>query len=117
MREFTTKGTRFQLNDRIISTRGNVHNCEFPLTGYPGMDKAYWVNLWKLYKDWGLNSVRFHSWCPPEAAFAAADEVGIYMEPEVNDWSRFNTLRQDSFAREESHVTFSKNTGTIHPLP
>lgn len=108
MREFTTKGTRFQLNDRIISTRGNVHNCEFPLTGYPRMDKTYWVNLWKLYKDWGLNSVRFHSWCPPEAAFAAADEVGLYMEPEVNDWSRFNTLKQDSFAREESRNIFKK---------
>jgi hypothetical protein len=72
------------------------------------MDKKYWVNLWKLYKDWGLNYVRFHSWCPPEAAFAAADEVGIYMEPEVNDWSRFNTLRQDSFAREESRNVFKK---------
>ena len=30
--------------------------------------------------------IRFHSYCPPEAAFAAADKAGIYLQPEGPSW-------------------------------
>ena len=33
-------------------------------------------------KSYGLNHIRFHSWCPPEAAFAAADLEGIMIQAE-----------------------------------
>lgn len=102
MREVGTRGTRFTLNGNLIALRGNVDCAIFPLHGYPQTDERWWIDLWKLYKRWGLNAVRFHSWCPPEAAFRAADEMGIYMEVEVDEWSRFTTAAQDSFFREES---------------
>lgn len=54
----------------------------FPNTGYPEMNVDYWRKIWKLYKEHGFNAVRFHSSCPPEAAFIAADEVGLYMQVE-----------------------------------
>lgn len=108
MREISTKGKYFELNGKIIAIRGNVHDAEFPYNGYPNTDLKYWRDLWKLYKDWGVNSVRFHTWCPPEAAFIAADEVGLYLQVEDNDWSRFKTAKQDSFAREESLLIFRK---------
>lgn len=33
-----------------------------------------------------MNHVRFHSWCPPEAAFEAGDEVGMYLQAELPMW-------------------------------
>jgi len=33
-----------------------------------------------------LNHVRFHSYCPPEAAFIAADKLGIYFHVECSSW-------------------------------
>ena len=32
------------------------------------------------------NFVRFHSHCEPEAAFAAADELGMLLQPELSHW-------------------------------
>src|SRR5690606_1380048 len=91
-----------EINDHIISLRGDVNCAIFPLHGYPRMDVQWWKKLFKTYKSWRLNAVRFHSWCPPEAAFTAADEVGIYLQPEVDEWCSFTTLKQDTFFRKES---------------
>lgn len=102
MREFTTKGTQFQLNGHPVSLRGDVNCALFPLTGYPQMDVLWWKKLFRVYRNWGLNAVHFHSWCPPEAAFVAADETGIYLEPEVDEWSHFMTSEQQAFFQEES---------------
>ena len=38
-------------------------------------------------KAYGLNHIRFHSWCPPEAAFIAADELGFYYMVECSSWA------------------------------
>lgn len=108
MREFTAKGTQFELNGQITSLRGDVNCAVFPLTGYPEMGLAWWHRLFKIYQAWGLNAVRFHSWCPPEAAFEAADEVGFLLEPEVDEWSHYTSARQDSFFREESALMLKR---------
>ncbi|MCI0499027.1 MAG: hypothetical protein L0Y36_05030 [Planctomycetales bacterium] len=79
-------GTCITINDRPTFLRGNLDNCHFPLTGHPPMDKAGWLRIWNTYKQFGYNHVRFHSWCPPEAAFAAADEAGIYIQAEAGVW-------------------------------
>lgn len=63
--------------------RGNLECALFPLTGYPPTDKESWLRIFRLYKDYGLNHARFHSWTPPEAAFEAADEMGIYVLSEI----------------------------------
>ncbi|MCF6358129.1 MAG: hypothetical protein L3J54_10020, partial [Draconibacterium sp.] len=58
----------------------------FPLTGYSSCNLDDWTEIFKTYKSYGLNHVRFHSWCPPEAAFKAASRMGIYMQVEASIW-------------------------------
>ncbi|MEL1240769.1 exo-beta-1,4-galactosidase [Flavobacterium flavipallidum] len=86
MREFKIQGNHFMINGVPVVLRGTVHNCEFPLTGYPATTVAEWEVTFKKIKSYGLNHVRFHSWCPPEAAFIAADKVGLYLQPEGPSW-------------------------------
>jgi hypothetical protein len=55
------------------------------------MDKDEWMRILKIHKDWGLNHIRYHSWCPPAAAFEVADELGLLLQPELpNKRSAFN---------------------------
>ncbi|MEI9808520.1 MAG: sugar-binding domain-containing protein [Bacteroidota bacterium] len=91
MRAFTIKGTQFMVNDRPVFLRGTLNNCEFPLTGYPSMDVVAWEKIFKTAKSYGLNHMRFHSWCPPEAAFIAADKIGFYLQPEAPAWPNHST--------------------------
>lgn len=94
LRELGTNGTRFSVNGRPVFIRGTVNCAEFPITGYPPTDTASWLRILKVCREYGLNAVRFHSWCPPEAAFAAADQLGMYLQIENSDW-RF-TVGKDS---------------------
>ncbi len=87
MREFKAVARHLEINGRPVFLRGTVNNCEFPLTGYPSMDVAAWVRIFKISKAHGLNHMRFHSFCPPEAAFIAADQVGFYLQPEGPSWA------------------------------
>lgn len=82
MREFKTRGLHFTLNGQPIFLRGNTDNAAFPKTAYPPMGLDEWKQYFKIAKVWGLNHIRFHSWCPPEAAFQAADEAGFYLQVE-----------------------------------
>ncbi|MEA5404742.1 glycoside hydrolase family 2 TIM barrel-domain containing protein [Arcicella sp. DC2W] len=95
MRGFAIKGTRFEINGRPIFLRGTVENCQFPLTGYAPMDVASWEKVFRKAKAYGLNHFRFHSYCPPEAAFIAADLVGIYLQPEGPSWANHGSSLGD----------------------
>lgn len=95
MRTFGIKGTRFTINGRETFLRGTVNNCEFPLTGYPPTDTASWMRIFRIAKAHGLNHMRFHSWCPPEAAFVAADMLGFYLQPEAPTWPNHGTSLGD----------------------
>lgn len=86
VRDFTIEGRQFYINGRKAWIRGTVGNCCFPLTGYPPTDEASWLAIFEKCKAYGLNMMRFHSYCPPEAAFAAADKVGFYLQPEGPSW-------------------------------
>lgn len=86
MRKIEIRGSDFYVNNRHVQLRGTVENCCFPLTGYPPTDLDSWLKLYETCKKWGLNHVRFHSYCPPEAAFLAADLTGIYIQPEGPSW-------------------------------
>ena len=90
LHKFATQGTEFTINGRLTHLRGNHDGGGFPLTGYPPMDEAAWRKILTTYKNWGINHVRFHSWCPPEAAFTVADELGIYLQPEPGMWNPFS---------------------------
>lgn len=86
MRTFTIQGRWFYVNGRKVMLRGTVENCDFPLTGYPPMDEESWERVFRICRNYGLNHMRFHSYCPPEAAFKAADRVGFYLQPEGPSW-------------------------------
>ncbi len=83
----SAEGREIKLNGRTIYLRGTHHGGDFPLTGYPPTDVEYWRKIFRINKDWGINHIRFHSFCPPEAAFQAADEIGIYLQPEPGFWN------------------------------
>ncbi len=86
-RDFKKNGTRFHVNDQPVFLRGTLECCIFPLTGYPATDDAYWEKIYRACKAFGLNHVRFHSWCPPKAAFNVADRMGIYLQVECAGWT------------------------------
>ena len=86
MREVVVQGRQILLNGEPIRLRGTVENCCFPETGYPPTDVESWMRILGKCKEYGLNHVRFHSYCPPEAAFEAADRLGIYLQPEGPSW-------------------------------
>lgn len=86
MRKIEMRNKMFYVNDKETMLRGTVENCTFPNTGYPPTDLDSWMKIMQKYKEWGLNHVRFHSYCPPEAAFLAADLVGLYIQPEGPSW-------------------------------
>ena len=107
LRNFEVDGTSFAINGRPVFLRGTLECAIFPLTGYPPTDTGYWKKIYKAAKDHGLNHVRFHSWCPPEAAFVAADSMGIYLMVECSSWANQSTelgsgLPIDQFIWDES---------------
>jgi hypothetical protein len=119
MRSFEAKGTQFSINGRTTFLRGKHDACVFPLTGHPPMDVDGWVRVYKIAKSYGINHYRFHSYCPPEAAFTAADQVGIFLQPELPFWGGLDVdsvalmLRAEgmamlkSYANHPSFVMFS----------
>ncbi len=118
MRKFATKGTSFTINNRATFLRGKHDACVFPLTGCPPMDTEGWLRVFRIAKSYGINHYRFHTWCPPEAAFEAADKVGIYLQPELPFWNiksdtlmnmflKEGTALLNSYANHPSFVMFS----------
>lgn len=85
-RDLKAENGRLTINGRQIFLRGTLDCAAFPKTGFPPTDKESWIKEFQICKDYGLNHVRFHSWCPPKAAFEAADELGIYIEAECSSW-------------------------------
>ena len=107
IRDISIQGRQFYLNGKPIWMRGTVENCCFPETGYPPTDEASWLRIFEKCREYGLNHMRFHSYCPPEAAFAAADKVGFYLQPEGSSWPNHGVrLRRgqviDEYLLEES---------------
>ncbi|WP_114575926.1 sugar-binding domain-containing protein [Saliphagus sp. LR7] len=95
LREVAVEGTQLAIGDRTVFLRGRTDCCVFPETGYPPTSTAEWVEHMEVAKAHGLNHYRFHSWCPPEAAFEAADRVGIYLLPECSQWDARGSLVED----------------------
>lgn len=89
MRELGIRDKQFTINGRKIFLRGTLECCIFPQHGYPPTDIANWKRIIVIAKSYGLNHFRFHSWCPPEAAFVAADELGFYFQVEGSCWAAF----------------------------
>jgi len=89
MRDVTIADKQFAINGRRMFLRGTLECCIFPLHGYPPTEAAEWKRIIGIARSYGLNHFRFHSWCPPEAAFVAADEMGFYLQVEGSCWAGF----------------------------
>jgi hypothetical protein len=85
-RRIARDGNKLLINGSPAFMRGNLDCIHFPKTGYPSTRKADWLAIFAKYREHNLNQVRFHSWCPPEAAFDAADELGLYIQAEGPIW-------------------------------
>ena len=94
MRSFKAKGNRLLINGNPTFLRGTLECCIFPLTGTPPTDERGWMKVFTTAREYGLNHLRFHSWCPPEAAFRVADKMGFYCQVELPNWSL--KVNQDS---------------------
>lgn len=86
-RDLGKKNGRLAINGNPILLRGALECAIFPRTGYPPTDVAAWRRILKICKAHGLNHIRFHAWCPPEAAFIADDEEGFYFQVEASAWA------------------------------
>lgn len=102
LREITHNDKDLLINGRPVNLRLTHDGGEFPLTGYPAMDVASWKKIIQTCKDYGLNGMRFHSWCPPEAAFEAADELGFYLQPECGLWADFGSPQMKQWLTDET---------------
>ena len=87
--DFRNEGTQFSVNGHKTFLRGKHDACVFPYTGHVPMDLVAWRRYLQICKGYGINHIRFHSWCPPEAAFMAADIEGVYLQPELPFWGEF----------------------------
>lgn len=108
LKEFRAEGDKFTINGEQTFLRGKHDGLIFPLTGYAPTDVEEWVRILGIAKSYGINHYRFHTCCPPEAAFTAADLLGIYMQPELPFWGTIteetdeghNQAEQDYLIRE-----------------
>lgn len=87
LRDVSVLDKRLQINGQKLFLRGTLECCIFPDTGYPPCDVEAWRKIIRTCKEFGLNHIRFHSWCPPAAAFQAADELGFYYQVECASWA------------------------------
>jgi hypothetical protein len=86
LRDIKVEGRQIYINNRPVFLRGTVGNCCFPETGYPPTDETSWEKVFSKCKEYGINHIRFHSYCPPDAAFCVADRMGLYLQPEGPSW-------------------------------
>jgi len=95
--KFEARGTHFYSNGRKTFLRGKHDGMIFPLTGYAPMNLSGWLTVMQTAKEFGINHYRCHTCCPPEAAFLAADLLGIYYEPELPFWGTFAAKGEEGY--------------------
>lgn len=100
VRDFKAGKHHFLVNGEPVFLRGKHDGMIFPLTGYAPMDTEAWLQVMGTAKNYGINHYRFHTCCPPEAAFRAADLLGIYLEPELPFWGTVTSPSQEGHNEE-----------------
>ncbi|ASA26307.1 glycoside hydrolase family 2 TIM barrel-domain containing protein [Paenibacillus donghaensis] len=106
--EFKTDGDKFTINGEKTFLRGKHDGLIFPLTGYAPTDVEEWLRILGISKSYGINHYRFHTCCPPEAAFTAADMLGIYMEPELPFWGTITEPTDEGHNQAEQDYLVSE---------
>lgn len=120
LREFKTDGDKFTVNGKKTFLRGKHDGMIFPKTGFMPTDVAGWLRVMSISQDYGMNHYRYHTCCPPEAAFTAADMLGIYMEPELPFWGTIAAEGEEGYNEAEQEFLIEEgfrmmNTFGNHP--
>ena len=103
-KDFHIEGAHFYADGHPVFLRGKHDAAVWPLTGHVDMTVEGWMKYLGICSAYGINHVRFHSWCPPEAAFVAADSLGIYLQPDLPFWGSFDD-------KDEKLMTFLHQEG------
>lgn len=116
LRDFKTKGRQFTMNGKTTFLRGKHDACVFPLIAHTAMDVKTWRHYFQVAKQYGINHYRFHSWCPPEACFEAADIEGIYLQPELPIWGNIDDTELCDYLLKEGrnlHRAYSNHASFV----
>jgi beta-galactosidase len=109
-RQVERVGQEIRVNGRRVFLRGTLDCAVYPRTGHPPMTLPEWERVLGVVREYGFNHVRFHTWCPPDAAFEAADRLGVYLQPEapawVDDWGTGTVTRPPAIGRDPEVTAF-----------
>lgn len=108
LRKFSTTETEFLINGTPTFLRGKHDGLIFPMTGAVPTTVEEWIRVMKISKSYGINHYRFHTCCPPEAAFTAADYLGIYMEPQLPFWGTMTAPGDENHNEEEQQYLITE---------
>lgn len=108
LRDVRTLGRRLLINGRETFLRGKVDNLLYPKTGYAPTDVASWMTILGIAKEYGINHYRYHTACPPDAAFTAADLLGVYMAPELPFWGTVAEEGEEGYDERERDFLFQE---------
>lgn len=101
LRKFKGQGDKFTINGYKTFLRGKYDGLIFPLIGFSPTTVEEWLRVLEISKSYGINHYRFHTCCPPEAAFIAADMLGIYMQPGLPFWGTITDENDENHNEEE----------------
>lgn len=108
LRDVRTVGRRLLINGHETFLRGKVDNLLYPKTGYTPTDVASWMTILGIAKEYGINHYRYHTACPPDAAFTAADLLGVYMAPELPFWGTVAEEGEEGYDERERDFLFQE---------
>ena len=103
MRELITRGNVLLLNGKPLYLRGYGDDNIEVLTGFPPASRETNLQRLRRARDFGFNTVRFHSMTPAEDYFKAADEVGLLVMAELPAAYTQYVLPHRAFLRNELH--------------
>lgn len=101
LRKFSAENMDFLINGTKTFLRGKHDGLIFPLTGAFPTDLDEWLRIMGIAKSYGINHYRYHTCCPPDAAFTAADLLGIYLEPQLPFWGTLTAPGDEGHNEEE----------------
>lgn len=108
MREFLTTEDKFTINGEATFLRGKSEALLFPLTGCSPMTVEEWLEVMQIARNYGINHYRCHTCCLPDAAFTAADLLGIYVQPEISFWGTITVPGEEGYNEEEQQYLFEE---------
>ncbi len=83
LRTIEIRGADFYINGVKYYLNGYGDDCVYPDTIAPPADKQVYLDRLRVAKSYGFNFVRHHSHFVAPEYYAACDEVGMFVSPEL----------------------------------